>query len=81
MASELLENAEEDALAPARRAFDDGDYKTARSLAQDLLAGAQGEAWQSIQRFLQRVSLDPVMVWVFVACLLFSIAVVVGYSP
>ena len=61
----------------AQRAFERGDFATARRLARALADSKDDATRAAGQQILQRTSLDPVIVWISVACLGFFVLVVV----
>ena len=63
----------------AQRAFERGDFATARKLAADLAASNDEATKAAGKQILQRTSLDPVIIWISVACLAFF-ALVVGLA-
>jgi hypothetical protein len=60
----------------AQRAFERGDFLTARKLAAEL-AASQDEATRSAGKLiLSRTSFDPAIIWISLACLGFFVLVV-----
>jgi len=59
-------------LDAAHRAFDRGDFAEARRLANLLRKDATDDATRAAaDTLLQRTSIDPVIVWISVACVAF----------
>jgi hypothetical protein len=63
----------------AHRAFDAGDFREARRLARELRAQAPDEATRAAaSELLRRTAIDPVILWVTVACVLLFVGIVIG---
>jgi hypothetical protein len=61
----------------AHRAFERGDFAAARRLARALRDGAQDPATrQAADALLDRLKLDPLIVWLTAGCAVLFIAVV-----
>jgi hypothetical protein len=56
-------------LDAAHRAFEEGDFYTARRLARQLKASASdGPTQKAADELLRRTSYDPLIVWLTVGC-------------
>jgi hypothetical protein len=66
-------------LAAAERAFEAGDFATARALSSGLVSNADPEIAQRASKLRARLSIDPLQIGVLVACTLFFAWVVVRY--
>ena len=72
-------NEARQAIAEAERAFEAGDFATARSLAKPLVSSADAEIAKRATELSGRLAIDPVQLGVLVACTLFFAWVVVRY--
>ncbi len=68
-----------EALAEAERAFEAGDFATARSLAKPLVSSADAEVAKRATELSGRLALDPVQLGVLVTCTLFFVRVLLRY--
>lgn len=66
-------------LATAERAFEAGDFATARTLSSGLVSNADPEIAKRASELRARLSTDPWQIAVLVACTLFFAWVVVRY--
>jgi hypothetical protein len=66
-------------LDAAHVAFESGDFAQARRLASQLLATAPDEPTRSAAAdILQRTSIDPLILWITVACAVIFLAIVLA---
>lgn len=72
-------NEARQAIAEAERAFEAGDFATARSLAKPLVSNADAEIAKRASELSGRLAIDPVQLGVLVACTLFFGWVVLRY--
>lgn len=64
------------ALADADKAFERGDFAAVRRLARDLLKSDDAATRTAAQALLDRIKVDPVIVWLSAACVLFFVVVI-----
>jgi len=66
-------------LLEAQRAFDVGDFRRVRTIADDLARSEAPEIARAAVDLRRRVTIDPVQIGVLVACLIFFAVIVAIY--